>query len=81
MNVTAPEPVRNREFARTLGQALRRPSWLPLPALALQIAFGELGNTLLGGQRVLPSRLTAAGYQFQQPRLLPALRQGLGVQP
>jgi uncharacterized protein (TIGR01777 family) len=81
VNIAAPEPVRNRDFARALGQTLRRPSWLPVPAVALRIVLGELGNALLTGQLVLPEKLAAAGYPFQQPQLLPALRQVLGVHP
>jgi uncharacterized protein (TIGR01777 family) len=81
LNVTAPESVRNRDFARALGQALGRPSWLRVPGLALRVAFGELGGALLTGQRVVPQALTAAGYPFQQPSLLPALRQALGARP
>jgi uncharacterized protein (TIGR01777 family) len=81
LNVTSPQPVRNREFARAVGQALHRPSWLPVPAFALRIALGELGTTLLGSQRVLPEKLARAGYIFQQPQLRPALRMGFGARP
>lgn len=73
INVTAPEPVRNRDFARCLGHVLHRPAWLPVPAAALRLAVGELAEALLGGQRVLPARASAAGYAFNYPTLLPAL--------
>lgn len=65
-NVTAPEPVRNRDFARALGRALRRPAVLPVPAFALRLAFGEMADeALLGGQRVLPERAEADGFVFE----------------
>ncbi len=73
INVTAPETVRNRDFARTLGRVLRRPSWMPVPALALRIAVGELADALLASQRVLPTRASALGYAFRYPTLMPAL--------
>jgi uncharacterized protein len=77
VNGTAPEPVRNREFAHTLGRMLHRPAWMPVPALALRVLFGELGEALLGSHRVLPERANAAGYPFTYPRLSPALADAL----
>jgi uncharacterized protein (TIGR01777 family) len=79
LNATAPEPVRNRDFARTLGAVLRRPALVPVPALALRLAFGEMATVLLGGQRVLPARAEASGYRFRFPALEPALRHILGT--
>ena len=74
-NLTAPQPVRNSEFSRTLGAALRRPAVLPMPALAVRILFGEMGAALLlRGQRVLPRRLQDAGFAFRYPELDEALR-------
>ncbi|MBP9961554.1 TIGR01777 family oxidoreductase [Pseudomonas defluvii] len=64
-NACAPEPVRNREFAKRLGRALHRPAFLPLPAPLLRLGLGELSTLLLGGQRVRPVRLLAAGFTFQ----------------
>ncbi len=81
LNVTAPEPVRNREFARTLGLVMHRPSWVPMPAVALRLTFGELGEALLASQRVLPTRAAALGYGFQYPTLAPALANSLRSQP
>lgn len=72
-NLTAPEPVRNRDFGKVLGRTLGRPSVLPLPALALRLALGEMADILLVGQRALPRRLLAAGYRFQFPDLGGAL--------
>ena len=63
----APAPVMNREFTKTLGRLLRRPTLVPLPAAAVRLLFGEMGETaLLGSTRVLPARLDASG--FSSPR-------------
>ena len=74
INTAAPNPVRNREFAKALGRALRRPAVLPVPAFAMRLFLGELGRELLGGQRVDASRLVASGYEFRHPQLEEALR-------
>lgn len=74
LDVTAPEPVTNREFARTLGAVLGRPSWMPVPEIALKIAFGEMADTLLASQRVLPAKASAHGFRFAHPSLERALR-------
>lgn len=79
VNVTAPEPASNAEFARTLGRVLRRPAIVPLPAVAVKLLFGEMGRSLLlEGQRVLPRRLLDAGFRFRHPSLEDALRFELG---
>lgn len=73
-NVVAPEPVRNRDFARTLGNVLHRPAILPVPAIALRLLFGEMAESvLLASQRVLAERLRQAGYQYSQNELAAAL--------
>jgi uncharacterized protein (TIGR01777 family) len=78
VNVTAPNPVTNAEFARTLAKVLRRPALFPLPALAVRLMFGEMGQELLlSSQRVEPARLVAAGFRFDFPDLEPALRHAL----
>ena len=78
LNATAPNPVTNREFAKTLGRVLRRPAFMPTPALALRLALGEMADEmLLGGQRVLPAKAQALGFTFRYPRLEPALREAL----
>ena len=72
-NACAPEPVRNREFARQLGRVLHRPAVLPLPSLLLRAGLGELSGLLLGGQRARPVRLQEAGFNFRFARLETAL--------
>lgn len=74
-NFTAPNPVRNVEFARALGRVLHRPAVMPVPAIALHLAFGEMADaTILASQRAIPVRLEASGYQVRQPEILAALR-------
>lgn len=73
-NATAPNPVSNAEFSRTLAAVLHRPAWLPLPAWLLRAAMGEMAGLLLEGQRVLPARIQQAGYRFHFPDLEIALR-------
>lgn len=72
-NACAPEPVRNREFAKRLGRTLHRPAVLPVPALLLKAGLGELSTLLLGGQRARPVRLLAAGFTFRFNDLQSAL--------
>jgi hypothetical protein len=74
-NATAPEPVRNREFARALGRALGRPAVIPTPAIALRLALGEMADALLlSGQRVVPRRAMAEGFAFRASGIADALR-------
>ena len=78
-NLTAPQPVTNAEFTRTLGEVLHRPAFLPVPAFALTALFGEMAKaTILGGQRVVPTRLQEHGFRFRHPELASALRAELG---
>jgi uncharacterized protein (TIGR01777 family) len=75
INVTAPEPVTNRVFTRTLARVLRRPAWLPVPRWAVHLAWGEMADALLlSSARVLPQRLQSAGFAFRWPQLEAALR-------
>jgi uncharacterized protein (TIGR01777 family) len=79
VNVVAPTPVRNAEFAETLGAVLHRPAVLPVPAFVLRALFGEMADaTLLASSRVAPTALEAAGYRFRFPTLEGALRHVLG---
>lgn len=72
-NACAPNPVRNAEFARTLGRVLHRPALLPAPACVLRLALGEMAGLLLGGQHLQPQRTLDAGYRFRFPDLEAAL--------
>jgi uncharacterized protein (TIGR01777 family) len=73
-NLTAPNPVNARQFARTLGRVMKRPAWLPAPAFALKLMLGEVAEELLlKGQRVFPSRLKKAGFEFSHTSLEGAL--------
>jgi len=66
VNMVAPKAVTNAEFTKTLASVLSRPAIFPVPAFAVKLAFGEMGETvLLAGQRVEPSRLIASGYPFR----------------
>ena len=66
VNMVAPKPVTNAEFTKTLGSVLSRPAILPMPAFAVKLAFGEMGETvLLGSQRVEPTQLVTSGYPFR----------------
>jgi uncharacterized protein (TIGR01777 family) len=79
VNLTAPDPVTNREFTATLARVLRRPAVFPMPAFAARMLFGEMADALLlSSARVVPSRLTDSGYQFCHPHLEGALRDLLG---
>lgn len=67
-DLTAPQPLREGELCRLIGKSLRRPCWMPVPAVLLKLLFGEkAGETLLVSQRVLPRRLAAAGFEFCHP--------------
>lgn len=79
VNVVAPHPVTNREFTKTLGRVLGRPTPFPMPAFAARLAFGEMAEELLlASTRVEPTRLLATGYRFRHPELEGALRHLLG---
>jgi uncharacterized protein len=74
VNMTAPNPVTNGEFASTLARALNRPALFAAPACLLQALLGERATMLLGGQRVLPAKIVATGYRFAYPKLNAALQ-------
>jgi uncharacterized protein len=73
LNATAPEPVTNAEFSRTLGHVLRRPALVPVPALALRAVYGEMSEVVTAGQRVLPAKALVLGFRFRYPHVLEAL--------
>jgi uncharacterized protein (TIGR01777 family) len=78
LNASAPVPVRNRDLAAAMGRALRRPSFLPAPALAVRLAVGEMAEVVTSSQRVLPARALELGYRFRFPTLEAALADLLG---
>ena len=73
VNVTAPNPVRNAEFTRTLAQAVNRPAFLPAPKFALRLFFGEFANSLFFSQRISPKVALEQGYKFKYPHLAEAI--------
>jgi uncharacterized protein len=78
VNLTAPEPVTNADLTRAIGRVLRRPTLLPIPALAIRVLYGEMGETLATvSGRVLPARLLAAGFAFTHTSIDDALRLAL----
>ena len=78
VNMVAPKAVKNAEFVKTLGSVLSRPTILPMPVLAVKLAFGEMGKTvLLGSQRVEPSQLVMSGYPFRFTDLRASLENNL----
>jgi hypothetical protein len=75
INGTAPEPVTNKVFTSTLGKVLRRPALIPMPAFVMKLMLGQMAEELLlSGQRVVPDRISQAGYTFKYVELESALR-------
>ena len=78
VNLTAPNPVTNAEFTRTLGQVLHRPTPLPVPGFALSLTLGDFArSSILGGRRALPRKLLDSGFTFAHTDLDGALRAAL----
>jgi uncharacterized protein (TIGR01777 family) len=75
VNFTSPQPVRNKELAEALGEALGRPSFVRAPEFLLHWVLGEFGSMLLEGQRVVPQKLQEKGFPFQYPEIRSALAQ------
>ena len=76
-NVVSPSPVTNATFTKTMGSVLHRPTILPAPAVALKLALGEMSGLLLTGQRAIPARLVAEGFEFRFTDLEPALKDAI----
>ena len=75
VNATAPNPVTNEEFTKTLGKTLHRPTFIPVPEFAIKLLFGKMGETLLlQSQKVLPKRLQEAGFEFKFENLENAMK-------
>lgn len=73
VNITAPNPATNSEFTAALARALHRPALLPVPGIALKLALGGFSSELLGSSKVIPEKLSAAGFVFDYPHVAPAL--------
>jgi len=77
VNASAPKPVTNKEFSKSLGRALHRPAVAPVPALAIKALYGEMAQIVTTGVRMVPRRATELGYVFAHPELDEALRSAL----
>lgn len=75
LNGTAPYPSTNGDFSKLLGKVLRRPAFLPAPSFALHVAFGEMSQILLEGQKVLPVKFKEHNFRFRYPTLEMALKE------
>ncbi|MGD8982614.1 MAG: TIGR01777 family oxidoreductase, partial [Desulfobacteraceae bacterium] len=79
INCTAPNPVRNMDLTKTLGEVLGKPTFMPaVPGFVLRMIMGEFGSVLLEGQKVLPNRLLDTGFRFKFPKIKKALQDLLG---
>ena len=77
VNLCAPNPVMNKDLAKSLGKALRRPSFIPAPGFMIRLVLGEVGSVVLTGQKVLPRRLLESGFIFRYPYIDNALHESL----
>lgn len=73
-NLCSPQPVRNKELGHAIGRVLHRPAFMPAPGFMIKLILGEFGSVLLEGQRVIPKKLTEAGYKFKYPGIDEALK-------
>ncbi|HEX4760201.1 MAG TPA: DUF1731 domain-containing protein, partial [Thermoleophilaceae bacterium] len=73
LNVSAPEPVTNKELSRTLGRVLKRPALAPVPGFAVKLLYGDMATIVTTGVRMVPARLEQLGYEFRRPELRDAL--------
>ena len=78
INLSAPEPVTNKEFSKALGRTLHRPAIAPVPSLAIKTLYGEMATIVVNGVRMVPDRLQTLGYEFRHPELEGALAQAVG---
>ena len=74
LNFCAPQPARNRELAKALGEVLNRPAFMPAPAFMIRIAMGEFGNVLLDSQRTIPDKLLHYGFKFKYSDIKKAIQ-------
>ena len=73
-NLTASNPLTNRDFSRVLGRVMNRPVLIPVPPITFQLTLGEMATIILDGQRAIPQKLTEMGFDFQFPEADAALR-------
>jgi NAD dependent epimerase/dehydratase family enzyme len=78
-NVTSPNSITNGALAKRIGRIKRRPAFVPLPGFALRLAFGEVSDVVLKGQRAVPQRLLDLGFEFRFPTAEAALQDLLGA--
>lgn len=78
VNFCAPNPVRNRDLAKVMGQVLKRPAVMPVPAFMIRLVFGEFGDVFLCSQRAVPQKLTAHGFSFRYPEIADAIKNIVG---
>jgi uncharacterized protein (TIGR01777 family) len=74
VNVSAPEPATNEELSKSLGRALHRPAFAPVPGFAVKLLYGQMATIVTTGARVVPKRLEELGYEFRRPDLDDAMR-------
>ena len=74
-NFTAPDSVRQKEFAGKLAKSLKRPAFMPAPKFFMKTVLGDFGKSLLTGQKAVPKALQQNGFAFQYPRLDEALEE------
>jgi uncharacterized protein (TIGR01777 family) len=78
INLSAPEPVTNRELSKALGRVLKRPAFSPVPGFAVRALYGDMAQIVTTGVRMVPARLQELGYSFRQADLERALRSATG---
>ncbi|CAB1059978.1 hypothetical protein D1BOALGB6SA_4743 [Olavius sp. associated proteobacterium Delta 1] len=78
VNFCAPDPIRYRDLAKTLGKALKRPAVMPAPAFLIRLAMGEFGDVFLASQRTVPDQLLSHGFSFRYPHLKDAIQAVVG---
>jgi len=78
VNLCSPNPVRNRDLAKALGEVLKRPSFIPAPGFMIRLVLAEFGSVILEGQRVIPRRLLESGFVFRYPDIGKALENIIG---
>jgi hypothetical protein len=75
VNITAPEPKRNKDFYKEMAKTYRRPLWLPIPARMMRLMLGDMASLITKGQYVYPQKAETHGFSYRYPRLTQALKQ------